>query len=185
MTVVYCMIPIVLQGVLMVVDEGWFHRRRGLPRWERLGHPLDTLTIAVCLAWLVATDPGAPAALPVYIGLAGFSTVFITKDELLHVKLCSRGEHWLHAILFVVHPIALAAFGYLWWIGAIGLVVGQLGITIAYLAYQVIYWNLDRDLRDLCDGSLDGQVLVDEVRARPVRDRRPRARQARAVDRGA
>ena len=47
------MLPIALQAMAMVVDEGWFHRRRGLPRWERLGHPLDTLTIAVCLGWLV------------------------------------------------------------------------------------------------------------------------------------
>ena len=52
-----CMIPIVLQGVIMVVDEGWFHRTRGLPRWERIGHPLDTLTIVLCLAWLLATSP--------------------------------------------------------------------------------------------------------------------------------
>jgi len=28
----------------MGVDEFYFHRRRGLPRWERLAHPLDTMT---------------------------------------------------------------------------------------------------------------------------------------------
>jgi 2-polyprenyl-6-hydroxyphenyl methylase/3-demethylubiquinone-9 3-methyltransferase len=138
-----CMIPIVLQGVVMVVDEGWFHRARGLPRWERIGHPLDTLTIVLCLAWLLATTPDSPSALPVYIGLAVFSTLFVTKDELVHAKLCSPGEHWLHAILFVLHPIVLAAFGYLWWTGAVGLLLGQLGITIAFMAYQVIYWNLE------------------------------------------
>ena len=27
--------------------RAWFHRRRGLPRWERIGHPLDTLTIVL------------------------------------------------------------------------------------------------------------------------------------------
>lgn len=143
MMVGYCLIPIVLQGITMVVDEGWFHRARGLPRWERIGHPLDTLTIAACLAWLVASEPGAPAALPVYVVLAVFSTLFVTKDEAVHAKLCSPGEHWLHAILFVLHPIVLAAFGYLWWTGAVGLLAGQLGITIAFLAYQVIYWNLE------------------------------------------
>jgi 2-polyprenyl-6-hydroxyphenyl methylase/3-demethylubiquinone-9 3-methyltransferase len=139
---VACMIPIVLQGVVMVVDEGWFHRARGLPRWERIGHPLDTLTIVICLAWLLATRPDAPSALPVYIGLAVVSSLFVTKDEPVHARLCSPGEHWLHAILFVLHPIVLAAFGYLWWTGAVGVLVAQLGITVAFLAYQVIYWNL-------------------------------------------
>jgi len=139
-----CMIPIVLQGVTMVVDEGWFHRARGLPRWERIGHPLDTLTIAACLAWLIATTPESPAALPVYIALAVFSTLFVTKDEAVHARLCSPGEHWLHAVLFVLHPIVLAAFGYLWWTGAVGLLAGQLGIAIAFMAYQVLYWTVER-----------------------------------------
>jgi len=142
--VAYCLIPIVLQGISMVVDEGWFHRARGLSRWERIGHPLDTLTIAVCLGWLVATHPGQPAALPVYIGLGVFSMLFVIKDEAMHAAQCRPGEHWLHAILFALHPIVLVAFAYLWWIGMVGLLVGQLGITIAFLAYQVIYWNVER-----------------------------------------
>jgi 2-polyprenyl-6-hydroxyphenyl methylase/3-demethylubiquinone-9 3-methyltransferase len=146
---VACMIPIVLQGIVMVVDEGWFHRARGLPRWERIGHPLDTLTIVICLAWLLATTPESAAALPVYIGLAVFSTLFVTKDEPIHARLCGPGEQWLHSILFVLHPIVLAAFGYLWWTGAVGLLLGQLGIAIAFMAYQVIYWNVDdRNLDD-------------------------------------
>jgi 2-polyprenyl-6-hydroxyphenyl methylase / 3-demethylubiquinone-9 3-methyltransferase len=153
MTVVYCMIPIVLQGVTMVIDEGWFHRARGLPRWERIGHPLDTLTIAVCLAWLIATSPESPVALPVYVALAVFSTLFVTKDEVIHARLCSPGEHWLHAVLFVLHPIVLAAFGYLWWIGASGLLLGQLGITIAFMAYQVIYWTLEGEEYDQAQGE--------------------------------
>ena len=84
--VVVCLIPIVLQGVILVVDEGWFHRARGLPRWERIGHPLDTLTIVLCLAWLLATTPGSSSALPVYIGLAIVSTLFVTKDEGVHAR---------------------------------------------------------------------------------------------------
>jgi 2-polyprenyl-6-hydroxyphenyl methylase / 3-demethylubiquinone-9 3-methyltransferase len=143
--VAYCLIPIVLQAVTMVIDEGWFHRERGLSRAERIGHPLCTLTIALCLLWLVTTDPGSSTALPVYISLAAFSTLFVTKDEAMHVKQYSRGEHWLHALLFMLHPIVLAAFAYLWWIGMVGLLVGQLGITIAFLAYQVIYWSIEGD----------------------------------------
>jgi 2-polyprenyl-6-hydroxyphenyl methylase/3-demethylubiquinone-9 3-methyltransferase len=147
--VAVCLIPIVLQGAIMVVDEGWFHRARGLPRWERLGHPLDTLTLAACLMWLLAMPhapdglPATPIAIPGYIVLAGFSTVFVTKDEGVHARLCSAGEHWLHAMLFVLHPIVLAAFAYLWWLGADGVLVGQLGLTLAFCAYQIIYWNFD------------------------------------------
>ncbi|HEU4733524.1 MAG TPA: bifunctional 2-polyprenyl-6-hydroxyphenol methylase/3-demethylubiquinol 3-O-methyltransferase UbiG [Kofleriaceae bacterium] len=143
MMLVYCMIPVVLQGLAMVVDEGWFHRARGLPRWERIGHPLDTLTLAVCLAWLVAMPPGAPSALPVYLALAVISTLFITKDEAVHARRCSPGEHWLHAVLFALHPIVLAAFAYLWWTGAIGLLIGQLALVLGFMAYQVIYWNIE------------------------------------------
>lgn len=140
----YCLIPIVLQGVAMVIDEGWFHRARGLPRWERIGHPLDTLTLVACLVWLLATDPLSNVGLPGYVALAVFSTLFVTKDEGVHARLCTGGEQWLHAVLFVLHPIVLAALGYLWWLGEGGLLVGQLGLTVAFMMYQVIYWNVER-----------------------------------------
>lgn len=136
-------IAVGLQGVAMVVDEGVFHRKRGLPRWERIGHPLDTLTIVACLVWLLASTPST-ATLGVYIALAGFSTVFVTKDEFVHAKLCSGGEQWLHSILFALHPIVLLAFGNLWWHGFESPLVGQLVVTIAFMTYQIVYWNFVR-----------------------------------------
>ena len=135
-------VPIVLQALAMVVDEGWYHQRRELPRWERIGHPLDTLTIAACLGWLLVAEPGAPAALPVYAGLAIGSCLFVTKDEAVHARLCSPGEHWLHAVLFVLHPIVLAAFALLWWTGHPGLLAGQLAVTLAFCTYQIVRWNV-------------------------------------------
>lgn len=132
-----------LQASAMLVDEAVFHRRRGLPRWERIGHPLDTLTIIACLAWLLATEPSS-TTLGVYLALAGFSTLFVTKDEFVHARLCSGGEQWLHSILFVLHPIVLFAFGNLWWLGYEWPLVGQLVVTTAFLAYQVVYWNVLR-----------------------------------------
>jgi 2-polyprenyl-6-hydroxyphenyl methylase/3-demethylubiquinone-9 3-methyltransferase len=137
-----CIVPIAVQAIAMAVDEGYFHRRRGLPRWERIGHPLDTLSIAVCLAWLLVAPRGA--ALPVYAGLAVVSCVFVTKDEPIHAKLCTAGEHWLHAILFVLHPIVLAAFAWLWWAGRLGAIATQLAFVLGFLAYQIVYWNLIR-----------------------------------------
>lgn len=139
-----CLVPIGLQALAMIVDEWLFHRRRDLPRWERIGHPLDTLSIALCLGWLLVVAPGAPAAVPVYLVLASFSTLFVTKDEGVHAQRCSPGEHWLHAVLFALHPIVLAAFALLWWYGAHALLVGQLVAVLAFFAYQVVYWNLLR-----------------------------------------
>ena len=135
------LVPIALQAAIMLVDELWFHRRRGLPRWERIGHPLDTLTIVVCLAWLLAVEPDAGYALPVYVGLAIASCVFVTKDEAIHAAHCTAGEHWLHSLLFVLHPIVLAVFALLWWRGHAMLLGGQLAVTVAFMTYQYLYWR--------------------------------------------
>src|SRR5688572_26770565 len=101
----------------MVVDELWFHRKRGLPRFERIGHPLDTLTFVGCLVWLLAARPGDQTALGVYAALALASALFVTKDEPVHAMLCDRAEQWLHGLLFALHPLALGAFAYAWWHG--------------------------------------------------------------------
>ena len=131
-----------LQNLGMLVDELWFHRRRGLPRWERIGHPLDTLTIVSCLVWLIVSRPQAPSALAVYVGLAVLSMLFVTKDEPVHARLCGGGEQWLHANLFVLHPIMLLGCGLMWWSGRVEVLVVQLALTVAFLAYQIVYWNL-------------------------------------------
>jgi 2-polyprenyl-6-hydroxyphenyl methylase/3-demethylubiquinone-9 3-methyltransferase len=139
-------VPIALQALAMLVDEGVFHRRRGLPRWERIGHPLDTLSIAACLGWLLLARPGEPAALPIYVALAIASTLFVTKDEAVHAKVCTAGEHWLHALLFALHPTVLAAFAVLWWSGDHARWLGlQLAVVVAFAAYQVVYWSYLRD----------------------------------------
>ena len=137
-----CIVAIALQAIAMLVDEWWFHRRRELPRWERIGHPLDTLSIVLCLGWLLLVPPAAASALPVYIALAIASTLFVTKDEGVHAKLCSAGEHWLHAVLFVLHPIVFVAFGVLWWSGARTIIAAQLVLTVGLMIYQLVYWSI-------------------------------------------
>ena len=144
--------PAVLQGILILVDEGWFHRRRGLPRWERIGHPLDTLTAAACIGWLAVHRPGGEA-LAVYAGLAFFSSVFVTKDSFVHSSLCSAGENMAHSILYVLHPIVFLGFGLLWLSGRdLWAVRVQLALTIAYAAYQFVFWNLVWDPKSLSGG---------------------------------
>ena len=122
-----------LQAAAMAVDEGWFHRRRGLPRWERIGHPLDTLTVAATYASLLVLPS-------LFLYFAIFSCVFVTKDELVHAKACSAGEHWLHAVLFVLHPIVFAAA----WLARehTFFIAGQCALTALFAFYQLIYWSL-------------------------------------------
>ena len=139
-----CLVPIGLQALAMIVDEGVFHRRRELPRWERIGHPIDTATIIACLAWLLAGG-----GLHGYIVLAIVSTLVVTKDEGVHAKLCGAGEQWLHAVLFALHPIVLAAFGYLATTGHRDILVGQIAVAGAFMAYQVVYWNWPRKARTI------------------------------------
>lgn len=134
-----------LQASAMFVDEGHFHASRQLPRWERLGHPLDTLSVALCYGWLSVASPRAPHALAVYVALAAISCLLVTKDEVVHARLCTPAEHWLHAVLFVLHPIVLAAFAMAWLEGSRALVAGQLALTVAFGTYQLVRWNFRRE----------------------------------------
>jgi hypothetical protein len=137
----------------MAVDEIHFHRRRGLPRWERLGHPLDTLTVLFCFVWLLTTAPNI-FSLSVYASLSVFSCLFVTKDELVHSQHCSSGEHWLHALLYIMHPLVLLSAGLLWFAGRQQtltcihytgferkFLLGITLLTIAFGLYQLIFWN--------------------------------------------
>jgi len=129
------------QAAVMLIDEFYFHRRRRLPLWERVGHPLDTLTVLLCYALALLTSP-SDAAIGGYVAAAVFSCLFVTKDEFLHAKLCSPVEHWLHAVLFVLHPVVLTLAGLLWIQGEHGaLLTAQAAVTFAFGIYQTAYWN--------------------------------------------
>jgi hypothetical protein len=154
-------LPFLLQGGLMVVDEG-FHLRRGLPAWERWGHPLDTFMAVGCYA-LALLAPSA--GLGIYLAAAVLSCIIVTKDEWVHARHCSGAEAWLHACLFLLHPVVLALAG-LWAFGGVpgtgsapGSVLGstpgrgpghegfglflaiQAGLTAAFGVWQIAYWN--------------------------------------------
>jgi hypothetical protein len=135
------LIPFVLQGGAMFVDEFHFHHKRGLPKWERIGHPLDTLTVLACFLYIMLT-PFTENALKVYLTLVIFSCLFITKDELIHSEQCCPHEQWLHALLFILHPIILGSAAWLW-INGQGetLFLIQFSIIFIFLCYQIIYWN--------------------------------------------
>jgi hypothetical protein len=140
MTSVLC-IPLILQAALMFVDEIHFHRRRGLPRWERIGHPIDTLSVLICYSVALTQQPN-DAALAVYAGLATISCVLITKDEFVHSRRCAPAEQWLHSLLFVLHPIVFGSAALLWFRDKSEIVAVQSLLTLVFGGYQLLYWNL-------------------------------------------
>lgn len=150
-------IPFILQICVIALDEIVFHLKRDLPKWERMGHPLDTLTVIACFAF-VYWIPYDAAMTGWYIVLALFSTVFVTKDEFVHKEHCPAAEQWLHALLFVNHSLMLGCLGLIWphlhgheffsflphhnvlnW-----LVIGQMAGGTCFCLYQIIYWNFIR-----------------------------------------
>lgn len=152
-------LPFLLQGLAIVVDEFYFHHKRGLPRWERFGHPLDTLTVTLGFLYLIFV-PFSATALAGFVLLATGSCLFVTKDEWVHAKHCSPSEMWLHSVLFLLHPLVFIVSAAAWALSARPeiarlmeiepasleilrtMIVGQCLITLAFAAYQVGYWIL-------------------------------------------
>ena len=140
-SLIFLVAPFLLQGFAMAVDEFYFHLRRGLPSWERVGHPLDTLSAFVCLLLTALTEPST-ALLALYTAMAIVSCLLITKDEWVHTELCSAGENWIHSLLFVLHPICLIAAAVIWK-GALAPIVlqAQTVLLVIFMVYQITYWN--------------------------------------------
>lgn len=152
----YLLIPFVLQLLWIGVDEFYFHQKRTLPKWERIGHPLDTITVLSCLFWVFVLPP-TTKTVAIYVGLSVFSAVFILKDENVHRRECETIEHWLHVLLFTLHPLVLISAGLLWpalhatvpqsfplvhfsgWERSF--FIGNLTVIILFFIYQTVYWN--------------------------------------------
>ena len=153
------LLPFLAQVLIIGIDEFYFHIRRGLPQWERIGHPLDTLTVLACFAFVLFV-PYSSFYLKIYIGLTLFSCIFVTKDEFVHKECCPASEQWLHALLFLNHPIVLTAAGLIWpianggtgpaWLSSLNMyadslhlfLLMQTGFVALFLIYQTLYWNV-------------------------------------------
>lgn len=152
------LLPFLLQALTIAIDEGYFHYRRGLPKWEQIGHPLDTLTVLICMGFVLFV-PFSTKSLILYVCLAVFSTLFVTKDEFVHKDHCPAAENWLHAILFTLHPITLTSAGFMWpvvqgvevspwiarWLSEKHILSAFLKMQFAtmglFLMYQIVFWN--------------------------------------------
>ncbi len=130
-----------IQGAIMFFDEFYFHRRRGLPLWEKLGHPLDSFSVLICYLFLAFNEYNEQH-LWFYIGLCVFSSLLITKDEFVHTEKCEAPENWLHALLFVIHPLAFLSAGVLWYQSySINFFLMQSLLILLFMLYQIIYWG--------------------------------------------
>jgi hypothetical protein len=136
-------LPILLQGLIMAIDEFYFHRKRGLGTWEKIGHPLDTLTLLAAII-IAAFTPYAPATFIVFLGLSIFSCLFVTKDEFVHSREAPPFENWLHSLLFLLHPVLLLSIHELWVRGQSNLLQYLALAVLAFATYQALYWNFFR-----------------------------------------
>ena len=131
-----------IQAFATLFDEFYFHYRRSVPRWERIGHPLDTLTVILVFASFYFTPSHEVTPLTMIL-LMAFSCLFITKDEFVHAKLANAGEQWLHAVLFVVHPAVFFLSWLIWKQRGPQTIHGvELLIAVGFFLYQAIYWNV-------------------------------------------
>lgn len=135
-----------LQAILMLVDEFVCHYRREVPKWERVGHPVDTLTVCLPLAVACFFSP-SPSTQALFIALAVVSCICITKDEWMHARHCSGFEHWLHALLFVLHPVLFYVAYQIWQQASADLLgarvlKAQTAAVFGFFVYQVWFWNL-------------------------------------------
>jgi hypothetical protein len=125
----------------MGVDEK-LHWKRGLGRWERLGHPLDSLTVLIPMSLISLTTVTKPL-LSAYVVLSAFSCLFITKDEFIHSKECSPFENWLHAVLFIIHPMIFFTSGILWIYHPNDQLLKYQPLLVGmFMLYQVVKWSI-------------------------------------------
>lgn len=155
---VYVMLPFALQAIALGFDEIYFHHKRGLPKWERIGHPMDTFSYLICLAMIIFL-PFNVTTLWCYTAFAIISCLMVTKDEFIHKHHCPWLENWLHALLFILHPITLITAGAIWpviqsvpvpawmamWLdnsyGLACFLYFQAAAVLAFFIYQIIFWN--------------------------------------------
>lgn len=129
-----------IQGLLMAIDEFSFHKMRGLRKWERIGHPIDSLFYSIPL-FISAFLPASELNRVLFVGASVFSCLLITKDEFVHMRECGPSEHWVHACLFLLHPAILYGIALLWKAQEAQALRVVLPIAVTCFGfYQFFYW---------------------------------------------
>lgn len=126
----------IIQGILIILDEFKYHHQRGLKRWERIGHPIDTFFFLIPFLYTWHFSNTAIFAL-----FCLLSCLIITKDEFVHAKECGAHEQWLHSVLFIIHPISFIALWLAWKNGFEQIIKIQSFVIFSFMLYQIIFWN--------------------------------------------
>ncbi|MCB0405820.1 MAG: hypothetical protein KDD51_13640, partial [Bdellovibrionales bacterium] len=113
-----------------------------LGKFESYGHIADSLVFGSVLC-ICAFAPATLFWLYLYVGGSVFSAVLITKDEWVHTVSCPATENWLHALLFLNHPVLLFLTGGLWWLGEAAVLRAMIPFAVyAVSIYQWVAWVL-------------------------------------------
>lgn len=135
-------IAFLVQAMIIIFDEFYFHRARFLPRWELVGHPIDTFCLLFFLLTIQTISRDSSMGLPAVIMTGVISCLVITKDEWVHKKHATGTESWLHALLFVIHPVVVGAFFLLWWssegAGLMRLATGAVALHFFYQVFEAV-----------------------------------------------
>lgn len=150
------LLVIIFHGLLILIDEFYFHHKRKLPKWERIGHPIDTFFFLGCFL-ITIFFPMTKSNVAIFFVLAILSSLIIIKDEYIHIKLCTIKEHYLHILLIIIHPLLLINVFLSWPSFTISyfsildhfkssllknIIYLQFIFALLFLLYQIIYWNL-------------------------------------------
>jgi small-conductance mechanosensitive channel len=141
-----------MQAFAITWDEFVYHRKRGLPPWERISHPIDTLAMILCLLVPILSSPTRDHLI-LFALLGAISSLLTTKDEKIHATRCDWKEHWLHSLLFIVHPLVLVAAAYFWTHATAHprfaeILSAQVALMSLFLVYQIMYWGFYGSARD-------------------------------------
>lgn len=130
-------------SVVILIDEFYFHWKRNLPRWERLGHPVDTILFLLPIG-LLAFSEKTSLSEATYAYTSVLSCLCITKDEWIHAQHSGPSEIWFHSLLFTLHPVVLIS-GYFIWGQHLTFVRLFFFAVLAFGIYQFIFWNVYAD----------------------------------------
>ena len=123
-----------------VRDEGWFHRRRGLPN----GSVWDTRSTRSPppRATVDCRREASDAILAGLRNARGVSCLLITKDEVVHAVVASPPKCGCTRCSSCCTPscfLPSVSFGGRW--GWHAILVVQLAATLTFAAYQFTYWS--------------------------------------------
>ena len=151
-------LPFALQGLAMGVDEFGFHRQRTLPRWEWLGHALDTSVFLACLACPLLFAP-VPRYLRLYGVLAELRAHFGERPLAILDVACGGG--------FLANPLASAGHQ------VTGIDLSRDSLDVAQRhdpTGSLTYLAMDARSLSFPDGHFDVVCMMDFLEHLPERD---------------